>query len=128
MYFEYEAHYHHPFLLSSSSPYFILFPISSRFSLLPLFLFLLYSPQVFSNFLDLLPLLLRFCWPWNQLLMGTQWPRAEPTRCIQMWPPAIITAFPALNKHSFNCLSSHAFMNLYIIHCTFLTRSQTLVN
>lgn len=70
----------------------------------------------FQTFLDLLPLLLRFCWPWNRLLMGTQWPRAEPTRCIQMWPPAIIAEFPTLNKHSFNSLSSGPFMNLYDIH------------
>lgn len=84
------------------------------------FLFLLYSPQAFSNFRDLLPLLLRLCWPWNQSLMGTQWPRAEPARCIQMWPHAIVAAFPALNKHSLNSLLSHAFMNFYISCWAFL--------
>lgn len=52
--------------------------------------------------------------------MGTQWPRAEPTRCIQMWPPAIIAELPTLNKHSFNSLSSGPFMNLYIIHSAFV--------
>jgi len=88
--------------------------------LLPPFLFLLHPTPGFSNFWDLLPLLLQFFWPWNQPLMGAQWPRAEPTCCIQMWPHAIITAFPALNKHSFNRLSSHALMNFYISWRTFL--------
>lgn len=66
-------------------------------------------PLFFSSLfklLDPLPLLLGFCWPWNQFLMGTQWPRAEPTCCIQMWPPAIISRLPTLYKHSFNNLSS----------------------
>lgn len=71
---------------------------------------LLYSPQVFSNFWDLLPPLLPSCWPWNQFLMGAQWPRAEPTCCIQMWPPAIISRLPTLYKHSFNKLSSRALL------------------
>lgn len=38
--------------------------------------------------------------------MATQWPRAEPTCCIQMRPPAIISRPPTLYKHSFNSLSS----------------------
>lgn len=73
--------------------------------LLPFF-FLLYSLLVLSDFWELLPLLLRFCWPWNQRLMWTQRPRAEPTCCIQMGAAAIIRPFPALHKHSFNILSS----------------------
>lgn len=84
------------------------------------FFFLLYSLQILSNFWDLLPLLLQFCWPWNQFLMGTQWPRAGPTCCIQMWPPATIRPFPTLYKHSFNILSSHALMNLHIFDCPIL--------
>lgn len=87
---------------------------------LPLFFFFLYSLQVLSNFLDLLPLLLQFCWPWNQFLMGTQWPRAEPTCCIQMWPPAIISRLPTLYKQSFNNLSSHGLINLHISYCSTL--------
>lgn len=75
-------------------------------------------PLFFSSLfklLDPLPLLLGFCWPWNQFLMGTQWPRAEPTCCIQMWPPAIISRLPTLYKHSFNNLSSQLLST-----CTFV--------
>lgn len=70
----------------------------------------LFLPPLFSSrpfrLSELLPLLLRFCWPWNQRLMWTQRPRAEPTCCIQMWAAAIIRPFPALHKHSVNILSS----------------------
>lgn len=93
-------HFSHFFFLICLQPLLLLLFSSSSF-LSPLF------SQVLSNFSDLLPLLLQFCWPWNQFLMGTQWPRAGPTCCIQICPPAIISHCPTLCKHSFNNLSSY---------------------
>lgn len=108
------------FHISSFS--FVCSPSFSSSFLPPLF-FLLYSLQVLSNFSDLLPLLLQFCCPWNQFLMATQWPRAGPTCCIQMCPPAIISPCPTLYKHSFNNLSSYEsahFRSWNVAKCSYI--------
>lgn len=118
---KHEAQLHQHIFILLITNHLLLFFLSSLLLSLSSFYILCKSSQTFW---DLLPLLLQFCWPWNRLLMATQWPRAEPTCCIQMWPPAIITESPTLYKHSFNSLSSHVFMNLYIILCITLNCSQ----